>query len=50
MLILSLKAADVYAAMKVMIYIALFGVFVMFCTLYGPTVRFVGSLFKKLKF
>ena len=50
MLILSLKAADVYAAMKVMIYIALFGVFVMFCTLYGPTVRAIGRLFKKFKF
>ncbi len=50
MLILSLRAADVYVAMKVMIYIALFGVFVLFCTLYGPTVRFIGRLFKKLKF
>ncbi len=50
MLILSLKAAEVYAAMKVMIYIAIFGVFVIFCALYGPTVRFIGRLFKKLKF
>lgn len=50
MLILSLKAADVYAAMKVMIYVALFGIFVLFCAVYGPTVRFVGRLFKKFKF
>ncbi len=50
MLILSLKAAEVYAAMKVMIYIALAGVFIIFCALYGPTVRFIGRLLKKLKF
>ena len=50
MLILSLKAADVYAAMRVMLYIALFGVFVVLCAVYGPIVRFIGRLFKKLKF
>ena len=50
MLILSLKAADVFAAMKVMIYVVLFGIFAIFCAVYGPTVRFIGRLFKKLKF
>ena len=50
MLVLSLEAADIYAVMKVMIYVSLVGVFVLFCAIYGPVVNFVGRLFKKLKF
>lgn len=50
MLLLSHRAADVHVWMKTMYYISLSFAVVLFFALYGPVVRFVGKLLRKLKF
>ncbi len=50
MLILSLKAADAYAVLRVMFIISLVGITVLFFALFGPCVRFVERMLKKLRF
>ncbi|MBQ4136592.1 MAG: ABC transporter permease [Clostridia bacterium] len=50
MLILALKASDVYAVQKVFYYIVLAGIAVIFFTLFTPCVRAVEKLLSKLKF
>ena len=50
MLVLALKASDVYAVQKVFYYIVLVGIAVIFFTLFTPTVRMVEKLLSKLKF
>lgn len=50
MIILSLKAADVYAVQKVMFYISLVCVAVLFFAIFKPVVKFIEKLFSKLKF
>ena len=50
MIILALKASDVYAVQKVMMYLALAGVAVIFFTVFTPAVRFIEKLLSKLKF
>lgn len=50
MLLLSHKAADVHVWMKTMYYISLSFAVILFFAVYGPVVRFIGKLLKKLKF
>ncbi|MBO7149231.1 MAG: hypothetical protein J6V93_05160, partial [Clostridia bacterium] len=50
MLVLALKASDVYAAQKVFYYVVIAGIAVIFFTLFTPTVRAVEKLLSKLKF
>jgi hypothetical protein len=50
MLVLALKASDVYAVQKVFYYIVLAGIAVIFFTLFAPGVRAVEKLLSKIKF
>lgn len=50
MLILTYKAADAYALLRAVALLSLSGVLIIFCAVYGPTVRFVEKLLKKLRF